>query len=585
AEQAAAEQAAAEQAAAEQAAAEQAAAEQAAAEQAAAEQAAAEQAETVTEETPSEDDLAKALAEEEAASAEAEAAPEATAETTAEPEATAEPEVAAETTAEPEATTEAEVMTEDADLPSEDDLAKALAAEEEAAAEDPAATEEAATEETAVTEEPAASEETATAEDTTEPAPATAEETAAPAVAPGVAEVAAELAAEGIIPSTEVVPPLPEQPAAETGEAPVAEAATLLATPAEGEAAAPADVEVAEEAIAQVTEELVTDDTVRSSSEDFGNKVNQAATAQSLAATAGAAKVKKRKKGLSDFEKLAILGMGAMVVGAIISNNRKVEMNSGDRVVVSRNGNYTVIKDDDALLRQPGSKVLTETFRDGSTRTTVTRADGTRIVTIRDAEMRVLRRVHIDTRGRETLLIDDIGTYEPVVVSRLPQPRYLPEVTGSSSEDDLRAALAEEASVGRHFSLAQIRSIAEVRAFVPVIDLDAITFETGSAAIRPDQAKSLARLGKLIHSMVEKNPREVFLIEGHTDAVGSAAYNLALSDRRAESVALALNEYFGVPTENMVVQGYGEEFLKIQTEGEERQNRRASVRRITELLK
>ncbi|MCZ7675646.1 MAG: OmpA family protein [Roseovarius sp.] len=74
------------------------------------------------------------------------------------------------------------------------------------------------------------------------------------------------------------------------------------------------------------------------------------------------------------------------------------------------------------------------------------------------------------------------------------------------------------------------------------------------------------------------------MVEGHTDAVGRASYNLALSDRRAESVALALTEYFDVPPENMVVQGYGESNLKVLTPGPERENRRATVRRITPLL-
>jgi outer membrane protein OmpA-like peptidoglycan-associated protein len=85
--------------------------------------------------------------------------------------------------------------------------------------------------------------------------------------------------------------------------------------------------------------------------------------------------------------------------------------------------------------------------------------------------------------------------------------------------------------------------------------------------------------------MVQDNPDEVFLIEGHTDAVGSAASNLALSDRRAESVALALTEYFDVPPENMVVQGYGESDLRVVTEGDERQNRRVAVRIVTPLLR
>ncbi|MEY3960244.1 MAG: hypothetical protein RIR14_898, partial [Pseudomonadota bacterium] len=77
---------------------------------------------------------------------------------------------------------------------------------------------------------------------------------------------------------------------------------------------------------------------------------------------------------------------------------------------------------------------------------------------------------------------------------------------------------------------------------------------------------------------------EMFLIEGHTDAVGRAAMNLALSDRRAESVALALTEYFDIPPENMVIQGYGESELLIDTEADERRNRRVAVRVITPLL-
>ena len=76
----------------------------------------------------------------------------------------------------------------------------------------------------------------------------------------------------------------------------------------------------------------------------------------------------------------------------------------------------------------------------------------------------------------------------------------------------------------------------------------------------------------------------MFLIEGHTDAVGSDVDNLSLSDRRAESVAIALTQQFGVPAENLATQGYGKQYLKIPTEGPERVNRRVTVRRITPLL-
>jgi outer membrane protein OmpA-like peptidoglycan-associated protein len=77
----------------------------------------------------------------------------------------------------------------------------------------------------------------------------------------------------------------------------------------------------------------------------------------------------------------------------------------------------------------------------------------------------------------------------------------------------------------------------------------------------------------------------MFLIEGHTDATGAAAMNLALSDRRAESVALALSEYFAIPPENMIVQGYGETELRINTQASETKNRRVAVRIITPLLR
>ena len=70
-----------------------------------------------------------------------------------------------------------------------------------------------------------------------------------------------------------------------------------------------------------------------------------------------------------------------------------------------------------------------------------------------------------------------------------------------------------------------------------------------------------------MEQLLEKNPAETFLIEGHTDAVGSDVANLALSDRRAEAVADALTNVFGIPPENLATQGYGERYLKVKTDG------------------
>jgi outer membrane protein OmpA-like peptidoglycan-associated protein len=111
-----------------------------------------------------------------------------------------------------------------------------------------------------------------------------------------------------------------------------------------------------------------------------------------------------------------------------------------------------------------------------------------------------------------------------------------------------------------------------------------VTFDTGSWELTPEQVDKLALLAESLNRAIARNPREVFLVEGHTDAVGGDDDNLSLSDRRAESVAIALTQQFNVPAENLTTQGYGEQYLKIPTQGPERANRRVTVRRITPLL-
>ena len=338
---------------------------------------------------------------------------------------------------------------------------------------------------------------------------------------------------------------------------------------AEQEAQA-AEVAATGDAEGKVTTETVTENEVRKADQEFQT-----------------APVATEKSGLSNTQKAALLGLGALAVGALLKNGNKVVSNSGDRVIVQTDEGYRVLKDDDVLLRQPGSQVKTETFSDGSTRTRVAYTDGTQVVTIRAADGRVLRRTKVLADGREVRLFDDTKVRQPVQVSQLPQVRPNTfDYTNSVSADDLqRAMLATGGNpYARSFSLAQIRNIDAVRKLVPEIAVENIKFNTGSSAISPAQAQDLAALGSAIRGAIQANPAEVFLVEGHTDAVGTAEMNLALSDRRAETVALALTQYFQVPPENLVVQGYGEADLKVATYNAEQANRRVAVRRITPLL-
>jgi hypothetical protein len=49
-------------------------------------------------------------------------------------------------------------------------------------------------------------------------------------------------------------------------------------------------------------------------------------------------------------------------------------------------------------------------------------------------------------------------------------------------------------------------------------------------------------------------------------------------------VAEILTSNFNVPPETLVTQGYGEQHLRVQTQGPSRENRRVQVRNITGLM-
>ncbi|OIQ63370.1 hypothetical protein GALL_550890 [mine drainage metagenome] len=292
--------------------------------------------------------------------------------------------------------------------------------------------------------------------------------------------------------------------------------------------------------------------------------------------------------GLSDFQKFGLIALGAVAVGAILSNGQHVVSNSGDRVVMrDPDGRYSVYHDDDALLYREGTNYTTQDFGDGSILSRYTQADGTVIVTIRDADGRVLSR-HVEyPGGRRVVLFDNTQPSPPPVIAELPPQSPIDLLyTADTDPNLLRAAFETQPiqSAGRTFSLQQIRSIRQVRYLAPEVELTTPSFDSGSSAIDQNQAQSLATLGRVMSDLIAANPNEVFLVEGHSDAVGDPAVNLALSDARAQGLALALTQYYGVPPQNMITQGYGESDLKDQTQGPDDANRRVVIRRITGLL-
>jgi outer membrane protein OmpA-like peptidoglycan-associated protein len=65
-----------------------------------------------------------------------------------------------------------------------------------------------------------------------------------------------------------------------------------------------------------------------------------------------------------------------------------------------------------------------------------------------------------------------------------------------------------------------------------VLTLGDVLFATGSARLQGGADRNLGKLAAFLN----KHPERRVLIEGHTDSVGSAAYNRELSRQRAESV-------------------------------------------------
>src|SRR6266849_1231378 len=269
--------------------------------------------------------------------------------------------------------------------------------------------------------------------------------------------------------------------------------------------------------------------------------------------------------------------------------------NEPGRVIVVDPGGQSFIRHNEEDRFRYGARDIRTEQVGGETRTIVIRPDGSQIITVNGRDGQMLRRIRRDERGREIIIIDNsyrdpraVGGFYvdlPPPVIRIPYDRYIVDAEDAPPDLIYDTMLAPPVDrIERRYSLDEIRYSPSVRQLMPSIDLNSINFETGSWEIPPDQAAKLQSIADGLNRAIQRNPREVFLIEGHTDAVGNDVDNLSLSDRRAESAATLLTQQFGVPPENLTSQGYGEQYLKEQTDGPSRINRRVTIRNITPLL-
>lgn len=271
----------------------------------------------------------------------------------------------------------------------------------------------------------------------------------------------------------------------------------------------------------------------------------------------------------------------------------------GDRVILQLGGQTIVESNERPRMSRDARDVYYEDLPRGRTREVIVRDNGSQIVTIRNRNGDIIQRSRITPDGREYVLnyvderyYDDVREWRdpgedlPPIHLTIPREDYILE-SRQVSDPDVYYEFLEQPPVERVqrlYSVDEVKRSARVRDIARRIDLDTLNFEFGSASIGDSEIDKLDGVATAMEKMLEKNPGETFLIEGHTDAVGSDEANLALSDRRAEAVAEALTGAFGIPPENLTTQGYGEEYLKIDTQGPERENRRVTIRRITPLV-
>ncbi len=106
-----------------------------------------------------------------------------------------------------------------------------------------------------------------------------------------------------------------------------------------------------------------------------------------------------------------------------------------------------------------------------------------------------------------------------------------------------------------------------------------VQFHFDSAAIKPESYAILDEFGKALRGPLSD---AVLLVGGHTDAKGNEGYNLALSEKRAESVKKYLVRHHDISADRLQAKAFGESkpIASNATEDGQAKNRRVEFLRV-----
>jgi hypothetical protein len=107
-----------------------------------------------------------------------------------------------------------------------------------------------------------------------------------------------------------------------------------------------------------------------------------------------------------------------------------------------------------------------------------------------------------------------------------------------------------------------------------IVNMSDVLFDTNKATLKPGARERLAKVAGIILAYPDLHLE----IDGHTDSTGSDAYNMQLSEARADAVRDYLAKQ-GVPTNNLFAKGFGktEPIASNATPAGRQQNRRVEL--------
>ena len=143
---------------------------------------------------------------------------------------------------------------------------------------------------------------------------------------------------------------------------------------------------------------------------------------------------------------------------------------------------------------------------------------------------------------------DRTGTGDFIFLDNKNNPMMIKSTIQFSWEKRPRLERITRVTAGKSLRSAMEQSLSTLRHY----DLYGIHFNFGKASLRPDAASFITDIALTL----KNNPTWQLQINGHTDSIGAAAYNLKLSRQRSASVKAALVKK-GIAADRLQTGGFG----------------------------